>query len=93
MPKVGFEALEVTVMAPLALTADWGVNIVLNVTLAPGLSTSGTLSPAMLYPAPVTETPEIVTLAPPVFVKESIKARLSPTRTSAKFRLVGLAES
>ena len=93
MVSVGFEALEVTVMVPLALPADSGANTTLKVTLAPGSSVSGGFSPLKLNPGPVTVACEIVTLAPPVFVSESIRVRLPPTWTLAKFRLVGLAAS
>ena len=89
--NVGFEASELTLMPPLALPADCGANTALKVTLAPGLSVSGAFSPLMLNPAPVTVACEIVTLAPPVFVSESISVRLPPTWTFAKFRLLALA--
>jgi hypothetical protein len=91
--NVGLEALESTVIPPFALTADCGANTALKVTLAPGLSVSGTFSPPMLNPVPVTVAWEIVTLAPPVFVSESFNIRLLPTWTFAKFKLLGLAAS
>ena len=91
--KVELEALETTVMPPLALAADCGVNTALKGTLAPGLSTSGTLSPLMLNPAPVAVACEIVTLDPPVLVSESVKVKLRPTWALPKARLAGLAVS
>jgi hypothetical protein len=91
--NVGLEALELTMMLPLALAADDGVNIALKVTLAPGFSESGRFSPLMLKPVPEAEACEIVTLAPPVLVNESIKVRVLPTWTFPKFRLLGLAVS
>jgi hypothetical protein len=91
--KVELEALEPTVMPPVALTADCGANTALKVTLAPGLRTNGTLSPLMLNPVPVAVACEIVTLDPPVFVSDSIKVRLLPTWALPKVRLAGLALS
>ena len=91
--KVELEALETTVMPPLTLTADCGVNTALKGTLAPGLSTNGTLSPLMLNPAPVAVACEIVTLDPPVLVSESVKVKLRPTWALPKARLAGLAVS
>jgi hypothetical protein len=91
--RLGFEALETTVMPPVALTADSGVNSALKVTLAPGVRTSGKLSPLILNPVPVTVACEIVTLDPPVFVNESSKVMLPPTCTLPKARLAGLAVS
>ena len=44
-------------------------------------------------PAPVMFACEIVTLAPPVFVRVSGKLALPPVCTLPKARLVGLAES
>ena len=91
--KVELEAFETTVMLPLALAADCGVNTALKGTLAPGLSTTGTLSPLMLNPVPVAVACEMVTLDPPVFVIESVKVRLLPTWALPKARLAGLAVS
>ena len=98
MPESGtvrgvLKASDTTVMLPLALVADCGVNTALKVTLAPGLSVRGTFSPLMPNPVPVTLVCKIVTLAPPVLVSESIKVRLPPTWTFAKFKLLGLAVS
>jgi len=91
--KVELEALDTTVMPPLALAADCGANTALKVTLAPGLSTNGTLNPLMLNPAPVAVACEMVTLVPPVFVSESVKVRLLPTWALPKARFAGLAVS
>ena len=76
--RLGFEAVEVTLMPPIPLSADCGANTALKVTLAPGLSTIGKLSPLMLNPVPVTVACEIVTLVPPVFVSESVNVALAP---------------
>jgi hypothetical protein len=97
MVKVGFDALELTLMKPLALAVDSGANTALKVTLVPGLSVKEVFGQLLrLNPAPETvETVacEIVTLAPPVFVSESISVTLPPTWTFAKFRLLALAVS
>jgi hypothetical protein len=95
MVKVGFEASELTLMLPLALTADVGANTALTVTLALGLSVKGRVGTPMLN-APetgVTVTCEIVTLAPPVFVSVSVSVALPPTWTFGKFRVLALAVS
>ena len=91
--KVELEALETTVIPPLALTADCGANTALKVTLAPGLSVRGTVSPVMLNPVPVAVACEMVTLDPPVLVSESVKVRLLPTWALPKARLAGLEVS
>jgi hypothetical protein len=91
--KVGFEALELTLMPPVALAADCGANSALKVTLAPGLRSSGKLSLVILKPVPVTVACEIVTLVPPVFVNESIRVSVPPTFTLPKARTAGLAVS
>src|ERR1022692_329281 len=80
-------------MPPFTLTADCGVNTALKGTLAPGLSTNGTLSPLMLNPAPVAVACEIVTLDPPVFMSEFAKVTLLPTLALPKARLAGLEVS
>ena len=91
--KVELEAFDTTAMPPLTLAADCGANTALNGTLAPGLSTNGTLSPLMLNPVPVAVACEIVTLDEPVFVIESAKVTLLPTWALPKARLAGLALS
>jgi hypothetical protein len=91
--RVELEALDTTVMLPLARTADCGANTALKVTLAPGLSTSGTFSPLMLNPVPVVVACEIVTRDPPVLVSESVKVRLLPTWVLPNARLAGVTES
>lgn len=50
---LGSEAVELTVILPLAFAADCGVNRTLNVTLAPGASVRGRFSPPMLNAATV----------------------------------------
>jgi hypothetical protein len=80
-------------MPPLTLAADCGVKTALKGTLAPGLSTNGTLNPLMLNPAPVAVACEIVTLDPPVLVSEFAKVTLLPTWALPKARFAGLEVS
>jgi hypothetical protein len=80
-------------MPPFTLAADCGVNTALKFTLAPGLSTTGTLTPLMLNPAPVAVACEMVTLDPPVLVSEFAKVTLIPTLALPKARLAGLEVS
>jgi len=91
--KAELEALDTTVMPPFTLAADCGVNTALKFTLAPGLSTTGTLTPLMLNPAPVAVACEMVTLDPPVLVSEFAKVTLLPTLALPKARLAGLEVS
>jgi hypothetical protein len=88
--SVGFEALDVTVMFPLALPADNGVNEILKLALWPAASVTGAVIPLMLNPVPLIPMLEIVTLVPPVFVKVSDRVCLLPTCTLPKVRVLGL---
>ena len=59
MPESGiarleFEAFETTVMLPLIVPADVGLNTVLNVKLCPGVSVMGGVNPDTLNPVPET---------------------------------------
>ena len=69
--NVGLEAFEVTMMVPLALAAEAGVNVTVKVALWPAVSVTGAVIPVRLNPVPVIATCEIVTLVPPVFVTVS----------------------
>jgi hypothetical protein len=53
---VGFDALEVTVTLPLALTADCGVNVTVKVLLWPAVSVTGVVIPLRLNPVPLIPT-------------------------------------
>lgn len=88
---VGSEALELTVILPLVLAADCGVNRMLNVTLALGVSVRGRFSPLMLNAPTVDAACEMVTLVPPVLVSESVSVALLPTWTLPKARPLGFA--
>jgi len=52
--KVGLDALEVIARFPLALPADCGVKMTLNVTPCPAVKVIGRLRPLTLNPVPVT---------------------------------------
>lgn len=58
---------------PLALPKDAGTYVTVNVTLPLGASDIGKVSPLTEKPAPLTFAAEIVTLAPLVFVKLSVR--------------------
>jgi hypothetical protein len=89
--SVGFDPFDVTVTFPLALPADAGVNFTLKVATCPGVRVTGGEMPLALKPVPLAATPEIVTLLPPVFVRDSVSASFAPTTTLPKLRLVGFA--
>ena len=48
-----------------------GVNVTLKVRLCPAVKVVGTFSPVVLKPAPLSAAAEILTVAPPVFVRVS----------------------
>ena len=56
MVRVGFDALEVMVMLPLALPADDGANETLKVALCPAFRVTGVVMPLKLNPLPLTTT-------------------------------------
>jgi hypothetical protein len=90
--REGFDALEVTVRPPLMLAADVGKNATVKLTLWPGFKVTGKLKPVALK-LEVAPAAEIVTLAPPEFVRVSARVWLLPTRTLPNPRLAGLAVS
>ena len=54
--KVGFDAVEVTVMLPLTLPAAAGVNLTVKLALCPDVSVIGTVTPLTLNPVPLVPT-------------------------------------
>jgi hypothetical protein len=54
--RLGFEALEVILTLPLALPAEAGVNVTVNVALWPDVRVTGVEMPLKLNPAPLTAT-------------------------------------
>src|SRR6185369_14395212 len=61
----GFDASLVTVSVPVGVPAAVGANTTLNDVLAPAASVNGAVTPLTLYPAPVADTCETVTVVPP----------------------------
>jgi len=56
MVSDGLDPLDVTVTVPLALPAAVGVNVTLNVALAPAASVTGVVMPLKLKPDPLIAT-------------------------------------
>ena len=54
--NVGFEAVDVMVTFPLALPADAGANLTVNVVLWPAVKVSGVVTPLKVNPVPLAET-------------------------------------
>lgn len=54
--RVGFDALEVTVMLPAAAPLAVGVNATLKVALCPALSVTGAVIPLIVNPVPAMPT-------------------------------------
>lgn len=52
----GFDPSDVMVTLPLALPAAVGVNVTLNVALAPAVTVTGVVIPLTLKPVPLTAT-------------------------------------
>ena len=53
MVNVGFDAVEIMVIVPLAAPATVGANDALKVALCPAVSVTGLLMPVMLNPVPL----------------------------------------
>jgi hypothetical protein len=86
-----FGALLTIEMLPLALPADVGANLALNVVLSPAPNVSGVLNPLMVSAAPDTVALEIVTLPVPEFVNVTDCVPLLPTAIDPKLTIEGLA--
>lgn len=86
-------ASEVTVMLPLALPEEVGLNSTLKLVLWLGPNVIGVVAPEMLNPVPLAAICEIVTVDPPVLVRVSESDELLPTVTVPNLRLLGLAVS
>lgn len=56
MIRLGFDAFDLTVMLPLILAADCGVNVTVKVVLWPATRVNGVVIPLRLNPVPVTLT-------------------------------------
>lgn len=75
---------------PVTAPAVVGANFTPKVVVWPEVKVSGTLSPVMLKPVPVTLACEMVTLEPPVFCRVSVWVALLPSATEPKLKLDGL---
>ena len=54
--RVGLDAVDVTVMLPLASPADAGVNVTFSVALCPAVNVTGVVMPVRVNPAPLIPT-------------------------------------
>ena len=86
------EALLTRETLPVTLPVAVGPQSTLNEVLVPTASVSGSESPLMLNPDPVTVAEEIVRLADPVFCNLRGSALVVPTVTFPKLRLPGVTE-
>ena len=80
-----------TVIAPVTLPAVLGPNTALNVVAFPAPMVTGAVSPVVLNPAPEAVTEEIVTVAPPPFVRLMVCELLVPVATLPNAAVVGEA--
>ena len=76
--SVGFDALLVIAMFPLAFPLAEGVKPTLKVALCPAVSVKGRVSPLRLKPLPVAVACEMVTLVPPLLVSVPVLVWLVP---------------
>jgi hypothetical protein len=91
--SVALEAVEVTVMFPVAAPLDCGANEILNVVLWPAVKVTGAVTPLKVNPVPLIPIAETVTLAPPEFVTVSDCVCVLPKVTVPKSRLTTPRES
>ena len=82
----GFDASLVTVNVPLGEPAVVGAKTTLKDLLAPAAKVNGTVTPLTLYPVPLAETWETVTVVPPELLMLSERVLLWPTVTLPKLR-------
>lgn len=69
--RFGLEASDAIVTLPLALPDALGVNVTVNVVFCPAARVSGAVIPLMVNAVPLMATCEIVTLEPPILVRDS----------------------
>ena len=86
-------ALLTNVIDPVTLPAALGPNTALNVVAFPAPIVTGAVIPAVLNPAPVTVTDEIVTVALPPFVRLMVCELFVPVVTLPKAAAVGVADN
>jgi hypothetical protein len=70
--RLGTELFDVNMRLPETVPLADGVNVTLKVRLCPAAKVVGKLSPVVLKPAPLSVAAEILTVAPPVFVRVSV---------------------
>ena len=85
-----FVALLVMLSDPVTTPAVVGANFTETFTLAPTAKVLGIVRPETLIPAPVTDSPEMATLAAPVFVTVTEILALDPTPTLPKLCNAGV---
>jgi hypothetical protein len=68
MLKLGFEAVEVTLILPLSAPAEVGAKSTENDALWPAVKVTGKVSPVKLKPVPLALAAEIVRVDPPLLV-------------------------
>jgi hypothetical protein len=88
-----FGASEVIVTPPLALPADCGENVTVNVVLCETLSARGVVIPLRVKPLPLTEACEMLTVEPVALVSVMVWLLWLPIVMLPKVSLVGLAAS
>ena len=88
-----FEALLVTVTAPVTLPAADGANVAVSVTVCDGFSVAGVVNPVTENPVPVAATLVMFTAALPELVKTMFCGALVPTATVPKLTLAGFADN
>jgi hypothetical protein len=84
-------ALLASVIDPVTPPAALGPNTALNVAALPAAMVSGAVIPVVLKPAPEAVTEEIVTVAPPPFVRLMVCELLIPVVTLPNAAVVGVA--
>jgi hypothetical protein len=85
-----FVALLVIATEPVTAPAVVGAKVTVTVTAWFGVSVSPDVTPLTVKPAPLTFTPEIVTLELPVLVSDTLCELLLPSFTLPKLKLVPL---
>ena len=70
--NVGLDAFEVIVTLPVAAPVAWGANVTVKVVLWDAPSANGGVIPLSWNPGPLIDTCEILTLDPPVLVREIV---------------------
>jgi hypothetical protein len=86
-------ALLTTVIDPVTLPAALGPNTALNVVALPAAMVAGVVIPVVLNPVPEAVIDEIVTVAPPPFVRLMVCELLVPIAMFPNASVVGVADN